>query len=209
MHLVTFRMGKKLTMTKQIFIVLLFTIISFSVEAQSSKPTLETGTVENQFDYLITESERFKEFQVVNRRWLRKVKAQVLDTLKDVRTELSNTQNLVNDQKKEIDALKTELEETNGDLTDITNKKNSISIFGQNIPKGTYNAIMWSIIGGLLAFLLLYIMRFNRSHAVISKTQEALDRTRTEYDSFRERMLKREQELGRKLQDEINRNTNL
>lgn len=197
-------------MTKQIFVFLLLCIMATPLWSQSGitkpKPNLETMTVEQQFDYLINDSERFKEFQMVNRRSLRKVKGYVMDTLKNVRVELKNTQDLVATQKKEIEDLKAELGNTNDNLTKVSDEKNSISIFGQNISKGAYNGIMWSIIGGLLAFLLLYIFRFNRSHGIIKKTQETLDRTRNDFEGFRERMLKKEQELARKLQDELNRN---
>lgn len=195
-------------MTYKIFVFSIMLIVAIPLQSQdNSKAILETGTVEKQFDYAINETERFKEYQLVNRRWLRKMKVQVLDTLKGVRAELKTTQDRVAAQQKEIEDLKTELGGTNDNLATITNEKNSISIFGQNIKKGTYNAIMWSIIAGLLGFLLLFIFRFNRSHGIIKKTQEALDRTRNEFDGFRERTLKKEQKIMRQLQDEVNKNS--
>ena len=65
--------------------------------------------------------------------------------------------------------------------------------------------ILWSIIAVLLGLLLIYIFRFNRSNSVTLSTNGKFDELEIEYENHRQRSLEREQQLRRKLQDEINK----
>ena len=174
-------------------------------QAKSSAP-LDEGTIASKFNYLINESERFKEFQVVNRRWIRKVRDHVADSLNTVRADLDSKKNTITTQQKEIDGLKAELAGTNENLTTVTGERDSIKFFGANIGKNTYKSIMWGIVGGLALLSLILFLSFKRSNSVTSGTQQALKRTQDEFDSFRERTLKKEQKIMRRLQDELNKN---
>ena len=185
--------------------MLMLTVASAFGQAKSSAP-LDEGTIRSKFDYLINESERFKEFQVVNRRWIRKVRDHVADSLNTVRADLNDKKNTITTQQKEIDNLKAELAGTNENLATVTDERDSLKFFGVNIGKNTYKTIMWGIVGGLALLSLILFLSFKRSHNVTSNTQQALKRTQDEFDAFRERTLKKEQKIMRRLQDELNKN---
>jgi len=174
-------------------------------QTKSSAP-LDEGTIKSKFEYLINESERFKEFQVVNRRWVRKIRDHVADSLSTVRAELEQKKNTISTQQKEVDALKAELDGTNENLITVTNDRDSIKFFGVNVGKNTYKSIMWGIVACLALLSAVLFLSFKRSHNVTSNTQIALKRTQDEFDSFRERTLKKEQKIMRRLQDELNKN---
>ena len=73
------------------------------------------------------------------------------------------------------------------------------------MSKTSYNILLWSIIGGLLAFLLFFIYKFKNSNAVTKQAKLSLAETEEEFEEHRKRALEREQKVMRRLQDEINK----
>ncbi|OIQ39119.1 MAG: hypothetical protein BM563_04720 [Bacteroidetes bacterium MedPE-SWsnd-G1] len=189
----------------------LFTIITllFSTVliAQKTPPTqkLDSGTIENQFDYVIKNSNRYQEYKVIKRAWIDRLKTVVNDSLDVLKIDLSETRAMVATRDTEINGLKNTLEERNSTITQLNKEKDGILLFGIIISKPVYNTILWSTIGILLVLLIIYIFRFNRSHVVTKETKEKLDELEKEYEAHRTRALEREQQIRRKLQDEINK----
>ena len=87
-------------------------------------------------------------------------------------------------------------------------KEDGIEILGMLTKKSTYNTIMWSIIALLIAAFLFIFFKFNKSNAVTKEANLKLAETEEEFDAHRQKTLEREQQLRRKLQDEINKNRN-
>ena len=194
--------------------VALFFLCSFSFFAQSTQEeetlSLDSGTIENQFEYVIKKSsswrdERGQTYEVIRRNWLYELKAHTLDSLNAVRKELLDTQTVVGNQSKEIAALKTNLENTKSDLDKTNTEKNSMSLFGIQMSKTGYNGLMWTIIAGLLGLLLLFVYKFNNSNKVTKDAKLALFEMEEEFEEHRKTALEREQKVRRQLQDEINK----
>ncbi len=193
--------------TRNILLLLVFILFSAVSPAQTKESTaLDSGTIKQQFDYIINESNSYKEYKVIEKPKLQKLKANVSDSLKQVQQQLVETKDRVKSQNEEVAALQADLDETNNNLTEVVNQRDSIEFFGKQMDKATYKTIMWSIIGGLLALLLFFIFSFWRSNAVTKETKEALQRTQEEFDGYKKRTLTKEQQIMRRLQDEINKN---
>ena len=198
---------------KLIFISFFFLLISFSAISQTDqkdepKPSLNSGTIENQFNYLYKKSGSYQEYKVVKKVQFHKIKANVLDSLKLLKNELSETKNLVDIQNSEINNLKTDLKTTNDNLTNVTKEKDSIKFLGIPLTKSAYNGLLWSLIIGLILLLVLFIFKFKNSNTITKQANLSLVETEEEFDTFRARSLEREQKIRRELQDEINKHKN-
>jgi septal ring factor EnvC (AmiA/AmiB activator) len=189
------------------FIVLMilssFLFVS-SGQEDKAKPSLDNGTIESQFNYLITKSNRYEAFKVVKEAWLYKMKSHVTDSLNVLKTELNETQSREVNHKNEINSLNTELEQTREKLAQAIKEKNSIKFVGIPMNKIGYKSLVWTIIGGLAAALVIVFLMFKRSHTVTTQTKRDLEETKEELEAFRRRALERESQLARKLHDEIN-----
>lgn len=189
--------------------VLLLFLLNISLLSAQVKPkdklSLNKGTIDDQFEYVITKSNRYQEYKVVKTTWLYALKAHTLDSLKAVKKHLADTKLLVNNQDKEIQVLKTNLTDTNSTLSQTNLEKDSMSLFGMLMSKTSYNILLWSIIGGLLAFLLFFIYKFKNSNAITKQARLSLAETEEEFEEHRKRALEREQKVMRRLQDEINK----
>lgn len=131
-----------------------------------------------------------------------------MDSLKTVHKNLSETQAVVKTQAKEISDLKANLSNTQTDLDQTNTEKDNMALFGMQMSKTNYNVLMWSIIGGLLALLILFIYKFKNSNDITREANKNLAEIEEEFDEHRRTALEREQKVRRQLQDEINKQKN-
>lgn len=199
---------------KSLAVVVFFYLVTLSSFAQTNqeedKLSLNSGTIENQFEYVIQKAsswndEKGQAYKVMKRNWLYELKAHTLDSLKAVHKDLLDTQTVVKNQSKEITDLKNNLTNTQNDLEKTNTEKDSMSLFGMQMSKTGYNALMWAIIAGLLAFLLFFIYKFNNSNVITKEARLALSEMEAEFEEHRKTALEREQKVRRQLQDEINK----
>ncbi len=175
---------------------------------QDEKLSLNEGTIDNQFEYVIRRSNNYQEFKVVKKTWLYELKAHTIDSLNAVHKELSDSQATINSQSNEISQLKTDLTTTKTNLENTINEKDSMALFGLQMSKGGYNVLMWTIIAALLALLLLFVYKFKNSNTITKQAKKALLETEEEYEEYRRNSLEREQKVRRQLQDELNKQKN-
>ena len=102
--------------------------------------------------------------------------------------------------------MNNKLSDTESQLSDSLAREDGISLFGILLKKSTYNALLWTIIGLLFLLLMVFISRFRSSNKITRAAKEKLAETEMEFEGFRQRSLEREQQIRRKLQDEINKN---
>lgn len=194
----------------KVSVILLVTLSFQTIKAQTETETeeklsLNSGTIDNQFEYLIQKSGKYQDYKVVKRTWLFTLKAHVTDTLKAVHKDLSDTQAVVKKQADEIASLKSNLENTKSTLNATNDEKDNISLFGVQTSKASYKVLMWSIIGGLFALLLLFIYKFKGSNSSTREAKHKLEEVETEFEEHRRTALEREQKVRRQLQDELNK----
>ncbi|MGB5361789.1 MAG: tRNA (guanine-N1)-methyltransferase [Aureibaculum sp.] len=182
-------------------------LLSMAVFAQETENegSLNSGTIESQFEFLYKKSGRYEDYRVIKISQLLKFRNNVYDTLKLDRKKYLDSQNLIASQKNNIDSLNQVLEATNGNLASVTKEKDSIKLFGMQMSKVGYNTLLWTIIAGLTAFLVLFISRFKRSNTITIEAKNAKAEIEEEYEEHRQRALEREQKLRRELQDELNK----
>ena len=202
----------KLTKLLISFLPILFLAIgSFAQTNDEDKLSLESGTIENQFEYLYQKSPKWTDpntgtqYRTIKVNNLFKFRNNVYDSLKVARSEFADKNKLINQQKKTIDSLNQEYQTTTQNLTAVTKEKDSISLFGIPMSKTGYNVLLWSIIAALTGFLLFFIGKFKHSNAITVEARNAKTEIEDEYESHRQRALEREQKLRRELQDEINK----
>lgn len=201
---------------KSTLALLLIAFFSLTTQAQNETPStekqlsLDGGSINDQFEFIITKSsnwndERRQSYEVIKRNWVLKLRGNVLDSLKAVHKNLNDTKATVNKQVQEIEKLKTDLSATQGTLDQTNTEKDSMSLFGIQMSKGGYNTLMWSIIGGLFALLLLFIYKFKDSNSITKQAKTTLAETEEQFEEHRRVALEREQKVRRQLQDEINK----
>ncbi|PKQ44845.1 tRNA (guanine-N1)-methyltransferase [Confluentibacter flavum] len=194
---------------KYLLVIAVLLTCSFTAFSQNNTEedelSLDKGSIDNQFEYVITRSNNYQDFKVVKKTWLYTLKAHTIDSLKAVHNDLADTKILVDTQAKEISDLKSSLESTQANLENTRSEKDNIGLFGAQMSKGSYKTIMWLIIGCLLALLALFIYKFNNSNAITRQAKKNLADIEEEFEEHRKTAVEREQKVRRQLQDEINK----
>jgi septal ring factor EnvC (AmiA/AmiB activator) len=191
------------------FLFTALTLLMFiSSNAQSTnseeKLSLNSGTIDNQFEYVIRRSNSWQDYKTVKKTWLYMLKAHTIDSLKAVHKDLNDTQIIVENQAKEIEGLKLNLNNTKTSLDDTIAEKDSMELFGLPMSKPNYSLTLWSIVGVLSALLLFFIYRFKNSNSITKQAKNSLSEIEEEFDEHRRNALEREQKVRRQLQDMIN-----
>ena len=200
-----FTFHKSQTMKTFLF-TLLFSLtltLSYTQETKES-----TNSLENQFDEIYRISTSYQVYKVISKDRYQRLKLNVLDSLKSSREIISEKDNLLKTERSNIEKTKGTLSKTQLELEIANKKENSISLFGMQLSKITYNLLLWSIIIILLLGLSYFVFKFFRSNVLTKQAQNSLLETEEEFEQHRKKALEREQKLRRQLQDEINKQRN-
>jgi len=196
------------------FLPLLFisiTVLAQDNENQETKASLNSGTIESQFEYLYKKSPKWtdprtgQQYRTIKINNLFLFRNNVYDSLKQASQKFAISQSTIDIQKSRIDSLKVQLGTTSDSLTAVTKEKDSIKLFGMQLSKTGYNSILWTIIAALTALLAFFISKFKRSNAITIEANKNKAEIEKEYDEHKQRSLEREQLLRRELQDELNK----
>ena len=171
-----------------------------------AQPELDSGTIEQQFDYIITKSTSYKEFQLIRKSSILKIKAHTLDSLKKIQKDLVTVTSSTSETKANISQLETEVTTLKNEIETISKDVDSISFLGASLSKASYNSVVWLIIGLLLLGLLIFVGLYKKCNISTVTAKNDLEKINNEFETFRKKALTKEQETMRKLQDELNKN---
>ena len=193
-------------MSKKTPLLLFFTLIFTSLNAEDPKElSLDSGNVDNQFEYVIKKSNNYQQYEVIPKEWMVQLRDQVKDTLNGMRLEKTSLQQELNQRAERIEELTSQLASTRDSLGNSRAAQEEMALLGTPTSKSTYRLIMWSVVGLLFLFLLIFMFRFRRSNVITVRAKENLSNLQEEFDDHRKRSLDREQKLRRELQDELNK----
>lgn len=166
----------------------------------------QENNLENQFNDVFKKSNNYQEYKVVKKVALYSLKQNVLDTITLLEKNMVLSSVEIEEQKETIASLNKELEATKKDLAISKEKEEGIEVVGVITTKSTYNTTVFSIIGILLLTIVILFFKFKNSNSVTKSTKTRLSETEGELETFRHKTIEKEQQLRRKLQDEINKN---
>ena len=198
-------------MKKIIFFLAGLLLVINPLKAQEQTTQIkDEPTIKGQFETIIRKSTNYrqagKRYEVINIVSLEGLKKNILDTISIANSNILELKATIAENETNISSLNTKLDETTKNLNQLVEEKDSMSFFGVMVSKSTYRIIVWSVIFGLLSFLLFFIYRFKNSNFLTQQAKSALADVEGEFEQHRRRSLEREQKISRELQDEINKN---
>lgn len=194
---------------KSLFFTLFLLFIQYtSFSQENNNVVIEDKTLEGQFDKINRISTSYQTYKVISKDKFQELKNNVLDSIKASNKDLKEQKVLLRNERDNVAKLNAELNKTKEDLKKAQEKENSISLFGFQISKVTYNLILWLIIISLALALAFFVFKFSKSNILTKKAKEDLEDVEQEFEVHRKKSLEREQKLRRQLQDEINKQRN-
>ena len=171
----------------------------------------EESTLSSQYKFIMEQSRTYVNNKVLKIDWIEKFYSNVTDSLKSTKHQSSNFEKAYLEELKvskdaliSVTALKKELVGVN---VEKEFEKENITLFGSFTSKSSYKTIVWVIIISLVTFLLFFLFKFKSSNRITKEAKEKLKEIELELEETKNKSRIKEQELMRKLQDEINKNS--
>lgn len=189
---------------KNIIFILTLIVSSLSINTYASEADIDSLNQQ-----LYKGSNRYVENNIT----YRVVKWNVLQAyFEDIKSIDQDKSQQITDARREISSMKqinatqaTKYEELSAKYEQAVRANDAMAFFSLLIPKKQYNFIMWSLVLALIACVLVLFFMFKRSHQVTRNAQKERDESREEYEAYRQRTLRREQEVANSYLREINK----
>ncbi len=161
-------------------------VVIFRAEGQTSMPdVLLHNSIKEQLNYLEERTRIYEYYRAIREDMFQKVKGNISDTLTKAFGTINQLKGSITALNFTIDSLGSELKSTKTSLEDITRTKNSIRLLGMEVNKTTYNGIMWLIIAGLAACLVIGFLLFKANLISVHHMKKELNETKVEFEAYR------------------------
>lgn len=156
---------------------------------------LDTASLGNQMQTVEKGTRIYENFRAIREDVFQKLKGNALDSIAELKSQISTKIALQKNLEARIDSLTSVLSDTKQKLEEVQKTKNSLSFLGITVSKVAYNLIMWGIIGGLLFVLIMLFLVYKRDRAVTVQLKRDLNELREEFESYRKSSRERMEKL--------------
>lgn len=184
-----------------VFLFILTAVVSLPAQGTTS----ESASLREQFDAMVSGSNRYQQFRVVPQTELNAFIRAVTDTLNAHAAQTTELSSTIATQRENIERLNTTVSSLNDQIAQLEKEKDGIYLLGALVSKVTYNIILWTIILAALAGLVFFFLRSRLAVSVTQSLRDDKEELAEELATAKKRRLEVEQDLRRKLQDEINK----
>ncbi len=204
--------------------ILFFTLLISNSFAQTPNANPKTNTVvpnktwqrdsikntdpslNGQYQFMLSRTRTSPDgYKMIARYRLDELWKNVNDTLRKERVEKRGLQQKLTEQEKTVNYLKTEISGKDASINANTDKINEIRFLGIAFEKGTYNIIVWSVIGILAIALIIVIVSSGKNISEAKHRTQLYNEVSEEYQSYKSKAVEKERKLARELQDERNK----
>ena len=175
-------------------------------------PAIRVDTAKNtdfslngQYRFLLSRSRSINGYKLINPNRLSAVWKSVNDTLSKERSALRQLKTKVDEQAKSISSMQVAVKGSENEVADTNARMDEITFLGISFSKGTYNIMVWSIIGILTIALIVVVARSTKSILEAKHRSQLYEEVSAEYQNFKAKSVEKERKLARELQDERNR----
>jgi len=166
-------------------ILTVLAITIFKTAGQALPDVFLNNSLNDQLKFLDEHTKIYDNYRAIREDMFQKIKGNVSDTLSSVENKIAGLNKTKYSLILTIDTLKKNLELTKTNLDEMTGSKNNISVIGMQVNKSTYNNIMWIIVGGLVAVLIIGFLVFKRNLSAIFNTKKEYEELKNEFETYR------------------------
>ena len=159
------------------------------------------GTIQTQFDeFYSTETSNWQEYRLIKKPKLKEFWSLVSDTLKVKEVKIISARAEVVVLNGELAKVHETLQSTELELEESISHNESISFLGIQMKKGAYSTMVWLIILGLVAVVVMLYLLYLRNSRVTKEARENLFNLEHEYTAHKEQARTNQTKLKRELQ---------
>jgi len=187
-----------------LFLSALFIFSTYQLAVSQTTDTgnsLRSGTIDSQFEYIYESSNNFQEYKVVKKTNLDQLKSNILDSMKNMRSEVSDQKSLMQTKNDSIGSLNSLLAVSESEKQTAIDAKDNFTFLGIGVQKAFYSSMMWVLVAVLATALAFFSFQYLKSFSRIKKAQRDLEEFQEEFENHRKNTLDRERKMKRELID--------
>lgn len=172
-------------------IAIIFIVLAGIQQANSQSvisDTLKTGTIEAQINTLEARTRTYDNYRAIREDYFQTFNQNALDSLNKEKGITKASRLTIKQLNNNIDSLQRVIASTNASLESTLKTKDSMSLFGAEVGKVLYNTILLSIIGILLALLVLGLVIFNKNISSTRSTKTEYEELAKEYEEYKKKV---------------------
>jgi len=178
--------NKSITGARHFLMIVMTLAATIRLSGQTPVPDeLYKNTLNDQLKYLQDKTRIYENYRAIREDMFQVIKKNAIDSLSASKIKVAGLTSLRNRLNKTIDSLNVALDSTKIQLNEMTTSKNSIRLLGIEVNKITYNSIMWILVAGLIALLVMGFLAFKRNVLVTSNTRNELKDLKDEFEAYR------------------------
>ena len=178
--------NKSITGARHFLMIVMTLAATIRLSGQTPVPDeLYKNTLNDQLKYLQDKTRIYENYRAIREDMFQVIKKNAIDSLSASKIKVAGLSSLRNRLNKTIDSLNVALDSTKIQLNEMTTSKNSIRLLGIEVNKITYNSIMWILVAGLIALLVMGFLAFKRNVLVTSNTRNELKDLKDEFEAYR------------------------
>ena len=160
-----------------------------------NRPYITDATVSEQLDFVIGQSSRWETYRVIPETWLNQLRAQTLDTLSLLKTDMKALQNTIKDKDAHIANLTNQIKEIESDYELAVAQRDSFSFMGMLMRKGlfvSFTIFLLIVMGTMVAITFLL---FQRANLHTRKLNKDLTDTMNNFEEYRQEARRKQENL--------------
>lgn len=158
---------------------------------------------------MMKESLPYKNYKVIDQNQIISFQSDLGNYLRQEQIAKKETLNQLNVKDNTIIALQNKVSELQIVNSNLLVDAKSVSFLGMAINKTMFSVVMWFLVFGVIVFSGILFLKFRRANDIANSSKSVLRELEDEYEAFRRVCIQREQNLKRKLFDEIKKTDNL
>ena len=183
---------------------LLCFVVLFSISTNAQQ--VDTLNLGQQFDEIYRTSSNYLEYKVIKKERYNTLKQSVIDSVVNLKQQLTEFYSRASNLRDSLNSLNSNLKNTEDLYNTLVEKEEHRSFLGIKTSKITFKILLCFTIILFIGLLAYFIYRFKSANLITQKASKKSSELEEEFEKFRHRSLEREQQIRRKLQDEINKN---
>lgn len=146
---------------------------------------LYKGPLTDQIAYINEKTRIYDNYRAIREDMFQLLRKNCIDSAKSAQIEMTGLRQKLASGNQKIDSLNKSLEDKSIQLEKATSSKNSISILGIELNKGTYNAVTWLIIAALSALILTGYISYKRNRSLTIQAKKEYEDLKREFEAYR------------------------
>lgn len=159
--------------------------------------------LENSFSTIINDASSYKNYAVIEKETIANFQSELTTFMNQQESKRQKVSNQIEAQNKTIVALQKQLVSIQSANAALLADTKSFNFLGMAVNKTAYSVVMWILFLSAVVFSGIFFLNFKRANEIIKSSKSVLRDLEDDYESFRRVCIQREQNLKRKLFDEM------